>query len=225
MTLWSRREFVAAAPAVLFAPALLLRRVAPIRIAMFHRPEFANAARAAEMSAAEAQRAAALLNRELHFQLLPNDARGPKNDAWTGIIAAAPLAFVTGETPVIDIAGTGCGGNVLTLRSPACKDGCVLWHSSLERFGAGQLNDRFKAAGVTIDEQAWLGWFAVKVLWEAGVRDKHPRDLSYDGHKGTALRFNQHGVLVQPLYRLNADRTSIAYEIKPPPDGEDLRCR
>jgi len=42
----------------------------------------------------------------------------------------------------------------------------VLWHPSLERFGAAQLNQRFRTRfAAEMDGPAWAGWMAVKALW------------------------------------------------------------
>lgn len=90
----------------------------------------------------------------------------------------------------------------------------VAWHPSLERYGAGQLNDRFRARypGEAMDGPAWAGWMAVKVLWEASlrvrstqpaaVRDYLPREgTQFDGHKGWPLSFRAGDhQLRQPLY-------------------------
>jgi hypothetical protein len=87
----------------------------------------------------------------------------------------------------------------------------VLWASSLEKYGASQLNDRFKSfTGYPMDGVAWAGWFAVKVLWEAYLRAKSA-DTSviaermatgeFDGHKGAQLSFRAWDhQLRQPLY-------------------------
>jgi hypothetical protein len=219
----ARRDFLAALPALMFAPSLINREAAAVRIALIYSPEYANAARAAEMSAGEVRRAAALLKREFHFQAIATEARGPRDDDWTGVILATPHSAISAADPTINIGNVACGANVLALRSPFCRGApCVLWHSSLERFGAAQLNDRFRAARIPIDEQAWLGWFAVKVLWDAGVRGKHPRELSYDGHKGKALRFNSHGLLIQPVYRL--DGQNNVTEVQPDAAWESSEC-
>lgn len=89
----------------------------------------------------------------------------------------------------------------------------VLWHSSLERFGAAQLNDRFRARfGGEMDGAAWAGWMAVKALWEASLRARSTdgaalraylsRDATqFDGHKGWPLSFRAWDrQLRQPLY-------------------------
>lgn len=86
------------------------------------------------------------------------------------------------------------------------------WTPSLERFGAAQLNDRFRerfGASARMEGPAWGGWFAMKMLAEAALRagtgDVVPlRDAllrsRFDGHKGTPLSFSGDGVLSHPLY-------------------------
>jgi len=89
----------------------------------------------------------------------------------------------------------------------------VVWDSTLERFGADQLNQRFRAAtGTAMTPEAWSGWVAVKILWEASLRvhSVDPAVLArtlltptthFDGHKGSALSFRatDHR-LAQPFY-------------------------
>ena len=48
--------------------------------------------------------------------------------------------------------------SVIATRAP------MLWDASLERFGATQLNDRYRRRfGVGMDGPAWAGWFAAKL--------------------------------------------------------------
>ncbi|MEW5929884.1 MAG: ABC transporter substrate-binding protein [Gemmatimonadota bacterium] len=88
-----------------------------------------------------------------------------------------------------------------------------IWHPSLERFGAAQLNDRFRARfAAEMDGPAWAGWMAVKALWEASLRARavEPAALRahlerettrFDGHKGWPLSFRPGDrQLRQPLY-------------------------
>ncbi|HSU13700.1 ABC transporter substrate-binding protein [Longimicrobium sp.] len=96
----------------------------------------------------------------------------------------------------------------------AVADGRVeAWDARLERFGADQLNQRFRARfGEGMDSQGWVGWFAVKMLWESTLRarssapDALMRYLSsdaaqFDGHKGRPLSFRAWDhQLRQPLY-------------------------
>ena len=113
------------------------------------------------------------------------------------------------------------------------------WHPSLERFGAGQLSDRYRARykGEDMTELAWNGWFAVKALTEAFLRSgaSDSRSLAgflasdrarLDGHKGVPLSFRARDhQLRQPLYVV---RTGGAVnEVLPQPDNADLSpaCR
>ena len=91
----------------------------------------------------------------------------------------------------------------------------ALWHASLERFGAGQLNDRYRARfAAGMDDAAWAGWMAVKILWESSLRARSTAPAAllaylrreatqFDGHKGWPLSFRSwDGQLRQPLYLL-----------------------
>ena len=89
----------------------------------------------------------------------------------------------------------------------------LLWHHSLERYGAGQLNPRFRDRfGAEMDSEAWAGWMAVKIAAETCFRAKscsaqELRDgleratTRFDGHKGRPLSFRPWDhQLRQPLY-------------------------
>ncbi|HEX6371344.1 MAG TPA: ABC transporter substrate-binding protein [Longimicrobium sp.] len=101
----------------------------------------------------------------------------------------------------------------------------VLWHPSLERFGAAQLNDRFRARfGAEMDAVAWAGWMAVKVLWEASLRARtvdparlcaylRRDDTQFDGHKGWPLSFRDNHQLRQPLYMVGRGSDRVVGEI------------
>ena len=86
-----------------------------------------------------------------------------------------------------------------------------LWDPNLERYGAAQLNDRFKSfSGEKMNGAAWAGWFAVKAVFESFLRGSG--DISawiksdraqFDGHKGAPLSFRSwDGQLRQPLYAI-----------------------
>ena len=91
-------------------------------------------------------------------------------------------------------------------------DSALAWHASLVRYGAGQLNERYRRRfGVGMDESAWAGWIAVKILTDAVLKtgSSDPRALelflldgaSFDGHKGVPLFFDpRKRELVQPLF-------------------------
>jgi hypothetical protein len=89
----------------------------------------------------------------------------------------------------------------------------VAWDSSLERFGAAQLNERYERRfGTAMDEQAWAGWMAVKAVLDAVMRSETSEPCAlerflvsararFDGHKGVQLFFDPRThELVQPLY-------------------------
>lgn len=124
------------------------------------------------------------------------------------------------------LAARGAAGEVPTT--------AALWHPSLERFGAGQVNDRFRArfAG-EMDGPAWAGWMAVKVLWEASLRTRttdSERLRSYlesdrtqfDGHKGWPLSFRQSNhQLRQPLYLVGGPSNRLVGEVPTRRSGEE----
>jgi hypothetical protein len=92
-------------------------------------------------------------------------------------------------------------------------DSAVAWDSSLERFGAAQLNQRYQRRfGSAMDAWAWGGWMATKVVLDAVLKTKTSEPCAlqrflvsdgarFDGHKGVSLFFDpQTRQLVQPVY-------------------------
>ena len=98
----------------------------------------------------------------------------------------------------------------------AANGAVELWHPSLERYGAAQLNDRFRSvAKREMNGAAWCGWFAIKVLVECALRMEgnggaalreyllHEK-TEFDGHKGAPLSFRSWDhQLRQPLYAIS----------------------
>lgn len=86
------------------------------------------------------------------------------------------------------------------------------WSPDLVRFGAAQLNDRFRArfgADAAMRGPAWAGWFAAKIVVEATLRARaqDPAALGdvlrlarFDGHQGAPLAFAPGGELLPPLH-------------------------
>ena len=220
----SRREFISAVPAVLLASThIALNRMPPARIALVYAPEYERVRRAAEMSAREVQRAASLLHREFEFAAYSTAQGVTFDETLAALIVATPKRVDVPAVPIADVTGTWpCGPDVLQLAPQPAAPQLRVWHHSLERFGAAQLNDRFRAAAIPPDDHAWLGWFAVKLCWEATARARPPRELGYDGHKGMALRFNPAGRLLQPLYVVENDE--VTREIRPTADQETATC-
>ena len=92
-------------------------------------------------------------------------------------------------------------------------DSAVLWSASLEKYGASQINERFRSRyNLPMDGSAWAGWIAVKIAAEAALRAQSTRPValvayleasstSFDGHKGWPLSFRASDhQLRQPLY-------------------------
>ena len=109
--------------------------------------------------------------------------------------------------------------------------GLVAWDPALERFGAAQLNERYrKRFGSEMDENAWAGWMSIKILVDAALRKgtKDPCALErffvsteahFDGHKGVPLFFDPRTrELVQPLFARRAAGEPEAVAIGLAPD-------
>jgi Periplasmic binding protein len=138
---------------------------------------------------------------------------------------SAGILFVNAGCRADALRGEGCGRNVFHVEAsarmyadalaPGAEGAAeaVLWHPALERFGAAQLNDRYRARwGGGMDGPAWAGWMAVKLVWEASLRARttEAADIrayleragtQFDGHKGWPLSFRAWDhQLRQPLY-------------------------
>jgi hypothetical protein len=111
----------------------------------------------------------------------------------------------------------------------ALSEEVVLWHPSLTRYGAAQLNDRYKARfGEAMTGRAWAAWAAVKVAWETALRTSGTgvqplaaalanEATQFDGHKGAPLSFRPWDhQLRQPLYSVS--HSGAAEIVKDVPD-------
>jgi hypothetical protein len=112
----------------------------------------------------------------------------------------------------------------------AAPDSVVLWSSTLQRYGAAQINDRFRAKYHSgMDGGAWAGWVAVKIAAESALRGRstEPARLliylespatTFDGHKGWPLSFRiADHQLRQPLYTVahaaNGSSAAIVHDV------------
>ena len=84
------------------------------------------------------------------------------------------------------------------------------WDASFEKYAALQLNNRFREQfGTPMDDEAWAGWAAIKLVSDMIVREQIDSSvqllaavrlkLAFDGQKGTDLSFRLDGQLRQPL--------------------------
>jgi hypothetical protein len=95
-------------------------------------------------------------------------------------------------------------------RNPDAEVAALAWHPDFMKFAGRDLNKRFRAAFDTgMDDYAWAGWAAVKMISDMVARRgpeapaallQHLRsDLAFDGQKGIDLSFRATGQLRQPL--------------------------
>jgi hypothetical protein len=91
------------------------------------------------------------------------------------------------------------------------------WHKDFVKFAARDLNKRFrKAYNTPMDDDAWAGWAALKMISETVARtqtSEPPRILAYlreelhfDGQKGMPHTFRDTGQLRQPLLIVEAGK-------------------
>ena len=150
-----------------------------------------NAAKGATLAAEEARQTAGLLGVDL--EIGPAAATDQIRIVETAPAKDLPmLIFTVGDQdgPVRP--------RVFHVASPRSGAPHVDWSPDLERFGAEQLNQRFRRRfGIPMDEQSWRGWMAVKIAAELALRAPAGSDpaaalatMSFDGHKGEKLRFD-----------------------------------
>lgn len=105
-------------------------------------------------------------------------------------------------------------------KNPESKAHVQGWHEDFEKFAASQLNSRFKKArGVVMDNDAWSGWAAVKLLSDTVARTKSTdaaamlnylkNNIAFDGQKGAGATFRDTGQLRQ-LVLLVEDNKIVA---------------
>lgn len=84
------------------------------------------------------------------------------------------------------------------------------WHPDFVKFAARDLNKRFKKnQKISMDDNSWSGWAAVKMTSDAVARTKIDdpskmlhylkTELAFDGQKGIVMDFRETGQLRQPM--------------------------
>ncbi|MGD9601482.1 MAG: ABC transporter substrate-binding protein [Gammaproteobacteria bacterium] len=107
------------------------------------------------------------------------------------------------------------------------------WHPDFEKYAAAQLNRRYrKAFGDAMNDQAWAGWAAVKLLSDTVAREQTAAPatlldalrtrLTFDGQKGVDMSFRVDGQLRQPLLLVADDRIIGEAPVRGVADVEDL---
>lgn len=207
-----------------------------LSIAIVSSPSKPNFEKGARMSVEEASRSAALFGKRLAvYQATPANAAARPVQF---IIACVNDSEMKQLAVVCDRRGItlfNCGSRADSLRRTLCSPRTfhieasdamyasaaheaprakriALWDATLEKYGAAQLNDRFRSfAHVPMDGAAWAGWLGVKIAWESFLRGRSsPGDLQFDGHKGAPLSFRAWDhQLRQPLYAIEDRVTDI----------------
>jgi hypothetical protein len=231
-TAFSRRDLLAWLLVGPFAAAAARARSAPDTFRLLvHGRLTADAMRGLQFGVSESALTAGLMQRELQ---LGTSAPGIKGAI--GVIAAAPPdpESVPSDAPIVqlrEIAGDGPCVFRIGLSEPerqaalerwraanadaaAARDPRIVeWHPALVRYGAKDLNDRYrKHTGEAMTADAWGAWFAVKALVDSALRAADTdlcRALAgarFDGHKGRPLTFDPATRLLrQPLYVVSGD--------------------
>jgi hypothetical protein len=107
------------------------------------------------------------------------------------------------------------------------------WHPAFEKYAAAQLNKRYtERFGEPMDDLAWAGWAAVKLLSDTVAREQTAAPaalldalrsrLAFDGQKGADLSFRSDGQLRQPLLLVVQDRIVGEAPVRGVADIEDL---
>lgn len=126
-----------------------------------------------------------------------------------------------------------CGGNILHVqpskamkrdalsqwksKHPDSDANALAWHASAVKYAGLQLNKRYKqSSGTDMEDRAWAGWAAVKMLSDTVVRtqsgegtkllDFMKTRLQFDGQKGVDLSFRPNGQLRQPILIVAGDK-------------------
>lgn len=189
----SRRDFLKAIAVMPFALNTRLTAL-DFHVAIVHDESAPDVLRGARMAFGEVSRAAKLLGSATHATLH---------------FSSDDLAHVSGVVGAVKDPARLADLSIPVINTVTAADGDYIWHvtgiewdSKGEKFGAAQLNARYQAAySRPMTSDAWAGWFAVKVLWEAAVRSQsaEPRSIqeylqspraTFDGHLGRPLRFD-----------------------------------
>jgi len=120
-----------------------------------------------------------------------------------------------------------------TANPGAAKVVAQAWHPAFEKYAAAQLNKRYrKTFKQPMDDQAWAGWAAVKLVSDmvareqtaapAALLDALRKRLAFDGQKGVDMSFRPDGQLRQPLLLIADGQIVGEAPVRGVADVEDL---
>ena len=149
--------------------------------------------------------------------VVPRDALRAADVLLIGARAAASPAIAAAIAAVPDALVVVPSGDVAPSTLPRRSARATLWHESLTRDGAAELNERFtRRFGCAMTGRDWAAWMAVSILWEAVARQGNVASTRllghadrFEGHKGRPLVFDARRHLVQPLYVVAGGRVVL----------------
>lgn len=108
-----------------------------------------------------------------------------------------------------------------------------VWYATFEKYAGTQLNLRYRKKFDTgMDDEAWAGWAAVKLVSDMVAREQTANPaalltalktkLAFDGQKGTDLSFRDNGQLRQPLLLVKDDKVVGEAPVRGVADPGDL---
>ncbi len=157
-----------------------------------------------------------------HRPLLERLRQARPDLVFLSLAGASQAAFLSQYNELgssFEVAGPSLSTVQLGSASPRARAGIwpTLWHHKLFRYGAEQLNGRFRdRSNRPLEAWGWASWIAVKILAEtvlrAGTADAgelvrflEKESAQFDGHKGKRLSFRSWDhQLRQPLYLVRA---------------------
>ena len=204
----------------------------------------ASAYRGAQQGLHEAQIQGGFMGQ--NYTLVPLESpAGAVGEEATAIVAALPamrmlyLAKQHPDIPVLNLTAREdelrelCENNLLDVipsramladavrqwqrKQPGSQAIAQAWHHDFEKYAAAQLNRRYQERfHQAMDDDAWAGWAAVKLLSDMVAReqtadgalllDALKSRLAFDGQKGMDMSFRETGQLRQPLLLVEAGR-------------------
>ena len=107
------------------------------------------------------------------------------------------------------------------------------WHPKFVKYAARDLNKRFlKVQGAAMDDDAWAGWAAVRMVAEAVIRTQSiepsallafmKTEIAFDGQKGVPHTFRDTGQLRQRLLIVEAGELAGEAPVRGVADTTDL---
>ncbi|MBI2801966.1 MAG: hypothetical protein HYX63_17090 [Gammaproteobacteria bacterium] len=107
------------------------------------------------------------------------------------------------------------------------------WHADFEKYSASQLNNRYREKfKQPMDDAAWAGWAAVKLLSDLAAREQSAdpavllkalrEHLAFDGQKGVTMSFRDNGQLRQPVLLVDHGKVVGEAPVRGVVEVEDL---